>query len=140
MRNRNPAWKTGELNSLCNLVVGVSYPLHNYILDVWFLIQSRITPTFKRISFIVHAEMTNLGPLTTTYTATGADCQSTYLAANNDNQWIQYGQPDTTQCVPPKFTAFQQYYYSPGICPSGYYYACEAGVGTSSTQATCCPT
>ncbi|KAL1854923.1 hypothetical protein Daus18300_011243 [Diaporthe australafricana] len=32
--------------------------------------------------------MTNLGPLTTTYTATGADCQSTYLAANNDNQWI----------------------------------------------------
>ncbi|KAJ0114299.1 hypothetical protein J7T55_010688 [Diaporthe amygdali] len=32
--------------------------------------------------------MTNLGPLTTTFTATGADCQSTYLAANNDNQWI----------------------------------------------------
>lgn len=84
--------------------------------------------------------MTNLGPLTTTFTATGADCQSTYLAANNDNQWIQYGQPDTTQCVPPSFTPFQKYYYSPGICPSGYYYACEAGVGTSSTQATCCPT
>lgn len=85
-------------------------------------------------------KMTNLGPLTTTFTATGADCQSTYLAANNDNQWIQYGQPDTTQCVPPSFTPFQKYYYSPGICPSGYYYACEAGVGTSSTQATCCPT
>lgn len=85
-------------------------------------------------------EMTNLGPLTTTFTPTGVDCQSTYLAANNDNRWIQYGQPDTTQCVPTSFTPFQEYYYSPGVCPSGYYYACEAGVGTSSTQATCCPT
>ena len=83
--------------------------------------------------------MTNLGPLTTTYTPTGADCTSTYLAANNDNEWIQYGQPDTTQCVPTSFTAFENYYYSPGICPSGYTYACEAGVGTSTTQATCCP-
>lgn len=83
--------------------------------------------------------MTNLGPLTTTYTATGADCTSTYIGANNDNQWIQYGQPNTTECVPPNFTAFDGYYYSPGICPSGYTYACEAGVGSSTTQATCCP-
>lgn len=83
--------------------------------------------------------MTNLGPLTTTYTATGADCQSTYLAANNDNQWIQYGQTHTDECVPSSFSPFENHYYSPGICPSGYTYACEAGVGTSSTQATCCP-
>ncbi|KUI57872.1 hypothetical protein VP1G_05158 [Cytospora mali] len=83
--------------------------------------------------------MTNLGPLTTTYTPTGANCQSTYIGANNDNQWIQYGQPNTRQCVPSNFTAFEDYYYSPGICPSGYTYACEAGIGTSTTQATCCP-
>ncbi|ROW01431.1 hypothetical protein VPNG_07606 [Cytospora leucostoma] len=84
--------------------------------------------------------MTNLGPLTTTYTATGADCQSTFWAANNDNAWIQYGQPATAECVPSKFKPFEGYHYSPGVCPSGYTYACEAGVGTSTTQATCCPT
>ncbi|KAK7744854.1 hypothetical protein SLS53_003087 [Cytospora paraplurivora] len=84
--------------------------------------------------------MTNLGPLTTTYTATGANCQSTFWAANNDNAWLQYGQPVTAECVPSKFKPFEDYYYSPGICPSGYTYACEAGVGTSTTQATCCPT
>ncbi|ROW00364.1 hypothetical protein VMCG_07243 [Cytospora schulzeri] len=83
--------------------------------------------------------MTNLGPLTTTFTATGPDCTSTYLGANNDNEWIQYGQPNTTQCVPPNFTAFDNYYYSPGICPSGYTYACSAGLASSVTQATCCP-
>lgn len=85
--------------------------------------------------------MTNLGALTTTFTPTGADCTSTYIGANNDNEWIQYGQPNTTQCVPPNFTAFDGYYYSPGVCPSGHTYACEAGVGPSggTTQATCCP-
>lgn len=84
--------------------------------------------------------MTNLGPLTTTFTPSGAKCQSTFAGANNDNGWIQYGNPtSTTACVPTSFEPFEGYYYSPGVCPSGYTYACSAGVGSGSTQATCCP-
>lgn len=84
--------------------------------------------------------MTNLGPLTTTYTPTGTDCQSSFIGANNDNQWFQYGQPTSTgACFPNSFEPFEGYYYSPGVCPSGYTPACSAGVGTSTTQATCCP-
>lgn len=141
-RNRNPAKKAGAV-SRCNQQCSWTFFYPRIMSVVIFPppLGSSLSRTFStHVPCNTAPRMTNVGPLTTTFTATGVDCQSTYFAANDNNQWIQYGQPDTTQCVPASFTPYQKYYYSPGICPSGYHYACEAGIGTSSTQATCCPT
>ncbi|KAI0120260.1 hypothetical protein F4776DRAFT_245400 [Hypoxylon sp. NC0597] len=90
--------------------------------------------------------MTNLGPLTTIYTPSGSDCTSTFIGLNYDNKWIQYGVGGaaSSACLPPNFIPYEPYYYSPGICPSGYTSACQAqsspSTGTvSATTATCCP-
>ncbi|KAI8950655.1 hypothetical protein F4801DRAFT_547891 [Xylaria longipes] len=91
--------------------------------------------------------MTNLGPLTTTFTPIGPDCTSTFLGKNQGNGWVQYGAgPDASSaCLPSHFNSFDPYFYSPGICPLGYTTACfsETYLSTRTefeTQATCCPT
>ncbi|OTA77989.1 hypothetical protein M434DRAFT_38572 [Hypoxylon sp. CO27-5] len=91
--------------------------------------------------------MTNLGPLTTIFTPSGSDCTSTFIGLNYDNRWIQYGVGGaaSSACLPSNFTPYEPYYYSPGICPSGYTSACQAQssppIGNvSETTATCCPT
>ncbi|KAI2472291.1 hypothetical protein F4781DRAFT_384045 [Annulohypoxylon bovei var. microspora] len=83
--------------------------------------------------------MSNLGPLTTAYSAGGTNCESIYLT-NNDV--LVYGTIDASlsSCMPTSFVPWDGNYYSPGICPSGYTYACTAGVGNGGTAATCCPT
>ncbi|KAI1377988.1 hypothetical protein F4677DRAFT_32095 [Hypoxylon crocopeplum] len=84
--------------------------------------------------------MANLGPLTTTFVPSGTGCQSIHLGTNAGVYWLQYGTGD--ECVPSDYSALEGYYYSPGICPQGYTYACRAGVGPTSssiTAATCCP-
>ncbi|KAI6084812.1 hypothetical protein F4821DRAFT_242008 [Hypoxylon rubiginosum] len=90
--------------------------------------------------------MTNLGPLTTIFTPSGTDCTSTFLGFVDDNGWIQYGVGGgaSSACLPTSFKPFASYFYSPGICPSGYTSACQAQIspstGTASeTEATCCP-
>ncbi|KAI1209944.1 uncharacterized protein F4807DRAFT_79302 [Annulohypoxylon truncatum] len=82
--------------------------------------------------------MSNLGPLTTVYSASGANCNSIYM---NDNGVLIYGtvSPSSSSCFPTSFVPWDDNYYSPGICPSGYTYACTAGVGNGGTAATCCP-
>ncbi|KAI1459191.1 hypothetical protein F4805DRAFT_421830 [Annulohypoxylon moriforme] len=84
--------------------------------------------------------MSNLGPLTTTYSASGSNCDSIYLTLTNEV--LIYGTPDSalSSCYPTNFVQYDGNYYSPGICPSGYSYACTAGLGNSGTAATCCPT
>ncbi|KAI6081495.1 hypothetical protein F4821DRAFT_249206 [Hypoxylon rubiginosum] len=91
--------------------------------------------------------MTNLGPLTTVFTPNGTDCTSTFLGENDTNTWIEYGAGGylSTACLPSGFRASEAYYYSPGICPSGYTSACHtlhvsAGGSVTETEATCCPT
>ncbi|KAI1352027.1 hypothetical protein F5Y01DRAFT_314275 [Xylaria sp. FL0043] len=85
--------------------------------------------------------MTNLGPLTTTYTAiTSKSCQSIHLATDSDGFWLERG--DVSEgCFPPNFTPLAGYYYSPGICQPGYTYACitTSGLGFGTSAATCCP-
>ncbi|KAI1464900.1 uncharacterized protein F4812DRAFT_144237 [Daldinia caldariorum] len=84
--------------------------------------------------------MTNLGPLTTAYQPQGTGCHSIHVGSTTDGVWLQYG--TTSGCLPSNFRRYDGYYYSPGVCPEGYTYACTAGValGTSSaTVATCCP-
>ncbi|KAE8386703.1 hypothetical protein BDV23DRAFT_138498 [Aspergillus alliaceus] len=52
------------------------------------------------------------------------------------------GPPNPHDCLPPGFNSSPQFYFSPGVCPSGYSIACStvASIGTlSETRATCCP-
>ncbi|KAJ3565997.1 hypothetical protein NPX13_g7299 [Xylaria arbuscula] len=83
--------------------------------------------------------MTNLGPLTTTYTPISSErCSSIYLATDSEGFWLERG--DTSEsCFPTNFTPIEGYYYSPGICQPGYTYACTSGLGSGRTAATCCP-
>ncbi|KAI1123870.1 hypothetical protein F5Y10DRAFT_285559 [Nemania abortiva] len=85
--------------------------------------------------------MTNLGPLTTTYTAISSKaCQSLNLATDTEGFWLERGDHTLSGCFPANFTPLDAYYYSPGICQEGYTYACTAGVGgLATTAATCCP-
>ncbi|KAI1337981.1 hypothetical protein F5Y15DRAFT_425405 [Xylariaceae sp. FL0016] len=90
----------------------------------------------------------NIGPLTTTYTPIGADCTSTFLGLNGGNKWLQYGVggASSTPCLPSKFKPYQNFFYSPGLCPSGYTSACQStnppltADAASETTAICCPT
>ncbi|KAI0412071.1 hypothetical protein F5X98DRAFT_380151 [Xylaria grammica] len=86
----------------------------------------------------------NLGPLTTTFTPIGPNCASTFLAQIDTNSWLQYGTAgrDSLACLPSGFRHNANYYYSPGVCPSGYVSACSTLASTGSvveTIATCCP-
>ncbi|ETS79277.1 hypothetical protein PFICI_09130 [Pestalotiopsis fici W106-1] len=93
--------------------------------------------------------MTLLGALTSTYTPIGATCNSIHFAINplHETGWFALGAIETdyltSSCMPGGYTRAPQYYYSPGVCPSGYTPACSASLTTDSavtTLATCCPT
>ncbi|KAI3316929.1 hypothetical protein HD806DRAFT_527488 [Xylariaceae sp. AK1471] len=81
----------------------------------------------------------NLGPLTTTYSASGVNCDSIF--ATNGLILIRGTITDSESlCQPSAFVPWDGYYYSPGVCPSANTYACFADVGDGGTAATCCPT
>ncbi|KAI1282682.1 hypothetical protein F5Y07DRAFT_394646 [Xylaria sp. FL0933] len=81
--------------------------------------------------------MTNLGSLTTTFTPIGPDCSSTFIGDHSGTIWVQYGvgAAASLPCLPSGFIPFDPYYYSPGLCPSGYTTACF--VQASATGYTC---
>lgn len=81
--------------------------------------------------------MSNLGPLTTTFTPDGRVCFETFMGINADISWLQYGHQTT--CMPPNFKRELSYYFSPGLCPQGRNYGCLTDVGNGVTEATCCP-
>ncbi|KAF7861774.1 hypothetical protein EAF04_007657 [Stromatinia cepivora] len=86
-----------------------------------------------------------VGPLTTTYTPLGSDCSQIFWAQNPINHWLAFGGIGTgsTTCMPSGFNRETAYYYSPGICPTGYSAACSSfstGSSVTKTVATCCPT
>ncbi|KAI0110395.1 hypothetical protein GGR51DRAFT_558043 [Nemania sp. FL0031] len=91
--------------------------------------------------------MTNLGPLTTTFTPIGPDCTSTFLGFNQHNAWVQYGAGGdaSVACLPSGFVPSYSSFYSPGICPSGYTKACftqpfaTTVISRLETRITCCP-
>ncbi|KAK8038686.1 Serine peptidase- family S28 [Apiospora rasikravindrae] len=82
----------------------------------------------------------NVGSLTTTFTPTATSCLSWYIAWSNNHTWLQHGTvgPAVSDCFPSGYNAIDGY-YSPGVCPQGYEYACSAGIEESATVATCCP-
>ncbi|KAK7947874.1 uncharacterized protein PG986_008760, partial [Apiospora aurea] len=63
-----------------------------------------------------------------------------YIAWSNNHTWLQHGTvgPAAPECFPGGYNAVNGY-YSPGVCPQGYEYACSAGIEESATVATCCP-
>ncbi|CAN8104286.1 unnamed protein product [Discula destructiva] len=86
----------------------------------------------------------NLGPLTTTYSPSGASCTTIYQRLENGG--LEYGTintaPETSSCLPTKYNPYGGFYYSPGVCPLGYTIGCTAAIagnGLSATAATCCP-
>jgi len=56
--------------------------------------------------------------------------------------WWQLGPLSTSDCLPPNYQIASGFYYSPGVCPSGYIVACSRTVVAATlteTIATCCP-
>ncbi|KAH6838458.1 hypothetical protein B0I37DRAFT_449538 [Chaetomium sp. MPI-CAGE-AT-0009] len=91
--------------------------------------------------------MSSLGALTTAFTAPAACASSTgiHIVGCGDKcvYWAE-GPLNAGECYPPGFDpSAGAYYYSPGVCPSGYTPACTlrrtAGQVTETIQ-TCCPT
>ncbi|CAD6449391.1 6186bbd2-40c5-4b47-8e9f-8eb3339936ba [Sclerotinia trifoliorum] len=103
------------------------------------------TTTSAPTASITPASSHLVGPLTTTYTPSGSDCSQIFWAQNPINHWLAFGGIGTgsTTCMPSGFNRETAYYYSPGICPTGYSAACSSFSTDSSatkTVATCCPT
>ncbi|KAJ3551010.1 hypothetical protein NPX13_g11442 [Xylaria arbuscula] len=95
----------------------------------------------------------NLGVLTTTFTP-APNCLSFVsgliytqtVTTNSTTTTSEYkyhtlGQNNTSLCYPAYYHVGTQFYYSPAMCPSGWYPACgNFGSGTvPETRATCCP-
>ncbi|KAK8009344.1 hypothetical protein PG991_011895 [Apiospora marii] len=82
-----------------------------------------------------------VGALTTSFTPTVTSCSSVYIQDNSAGTYFlkfgTVGSASTSSCFPPNFAPLG--YYSPGVCSSGYWYACEAGIDKTATVATCCP-
>ncbi|OTA98405.1 hypothetical protein M426DRAFT_258932 [Hypoxylon sp. CI-4A] len=94
--------------------------------------------------------MSYLGPLTTQFTP-GPGCNSiisglvwTQTLGDGNTSAYQYhslGPSDTSACYPAGFETLSAF-YSPGICPSGWFSACgwvDAIGSLTETRATCCP-
>ncbi|KAI1802319.1 hypothetical protein F4811DRAFT_529877 [Daldinia bambusicola] len=94
--------------------------------------------------------MTDLGPLTTTFTpASGCNSilsgivytQTLPDGNTSTHKYHSLGPSATSECYPPGFEP-ESAYYSPGICPSGWWSACgtlDAIATVTETRATCCP-
>jgi hypothetical protein len=90
--------------------------------------------------------MSNLGPLTTTYTPPLPCLSSLENAYVTEPQVATIQGPVSTGgCFPENYDDTGENYYSPGICPVGYIPACTSynsnAQGTATeTVITCCPT
>ncbi|OMP86117.1 hypothetical protein BK809_0003286 [Diplodia seriata] len=83
----------------------------------------------------------NIGELTTTFTPASSECfSSLFFARESGKTGINLGFPGTSRstCLPPDFDWAATRYYSPGLCPSAYSYACSYTTDDV-TVATCCP-
>lgn len=91
--------------------------------------------------------MSNIGPLTTTFTAPSSCATATGLYQIWPSHGTYYYQQgpllSRPECYPSGYEAEPSQYYSPGVCPSGYTAACSSAnaVETATETAyTCCPT
>ncbi|KAK8133516.1 hypothetical protein PG984_005528 [Apiospora sp. TS-2023a] len=88
---------------------------------------------------------TSIGSLTAPFTPTVTSCSTWFIAQSHIHSstyhtWLQLGTVGSaaSNCFPSGYNWFNGY-YSPGVCPHGYEYACSAGISETATVATCCP-
>jgi len=90
---------------------------------------------------------TNLGALTTAFTPPASCATSTgiHIVSDDNGQYWAAGPVNldlASECYPPDYNPTKKFYYSPGICPSGYTPACtrRSSLATlTETIYTCCP-
>ncbi|KAJ5899925.1 hypothetical protein N7495_004669 [Penicillium taxi] len=67
---------------------------------------------------------------------------TTSISNSLEGWYLSQGPTDWSSCFPSGYQATTDFYYSPGVCPSGYYTASSVVVtigSLSETRATCCP-
>lgn len=67
---------------------------------------------------------------------------TTSISNSLEGWYLSQGPTDWSSCFPSGYQATTDFYYSPGVCPSGYSIASSEilSIGISSeTRATCCP-
>lgn len=73
------------------------------------------------------------------YTGTELTCLEGGTGAPSACTYMQLGPSGSdANCFPSSLELGSTFYYSPGICPSGFEVACSSTVG-GETRATCCP-
>ncbi|KAJ5728119.1 hypothetical protein N7493_004449 [Penicillium malachiteum] len=91
--------------------------------------------------------------LTTTFTAptrcftdtyfienlSGTDYYTTTVTTGETGWWLQLGPTNWDTCFPSAYEISTDFYYSPGVCPSGYWTASQSVYSDGETRATCCP-
>lgn len=85
---------------------------------------------------------TTVFALTSTFTPPASCLQTFYHYAQVVGPMLELGPSNVPDCLPPNYQSSSDFYYSPGVCPSGYVKACSSSVVIGSlteTRATCCP-
>ncbi|CAI7636186.1 unnamed protein product [Penicillium viridicatum] len=73
---------------------------------------------------------------------TGEYYYTTSISNSREGWYLSQGPTDWSSCFPSGYEATTAFYYSPGVCPSGYSIADSTvlSIGSNSeTRATCCP-
>ncbi|KAJ5100438.1 hypothetical protein N7456_006490 [Penicillium angulare] len=95
-------------------------------------------------------------PLTTTFSppeacmtdtwfieyVSGINYYTEIITGTNTSWWLSLGPTKTSTCFPSGYQTNTDFYYSPGVCPSGYWIAQETVLTTGTeteTRGTCCP-
>ncbi|KAF4629351.1 hypothetical protein G7Y89_g8796 [Cudoniella acicularis] len=125
--------------ALCRDYGAVAAPT---MVDEWLKSQQK-QPTVPIRSSIMTSS--SLGPLTTTFTPPPS-CSSSFAhvyISTDPGGTGAFGGPVTTDgCLPSNYQDPYIYYYSPGICPSGYTTACSSWTAlgpVTEMVVTCCP-
>lgn len=72
----------------------------------------------------------------------GTNYYDTAIDASDSGWWLSQGPTDWSSCFPSGYATNTNSYFSPGVCPSGYWIASQSVDsinGNVETRATCCP-
>ncbi|KAJ5722778.1 hypothetical protein N7488_000813 [Penicillium malachiteum] len=69
----------------------------------------------------------------------GTDYYTTTVTTGETGWWLQLGPTNWDTCFPSAYEISTDFYYSPGVCPSGYWTASQSVYSDGETRATCCP-
>ena len=72
----------------------------------------------------------------------GTNYYNTEIEASDSGWWLSQGPTDWSSCFPSGYATNTNSYFSPGVCPSGYWIADQSVDSINDnieTRATCCP-